>query len=262
MTTLLLSIWSLPAARSLADAARKSGWGALALDESPKLKPGDEIVFYGGTDVARDVAARLRLALLEPPLDLLAKLPLAFRQRAVEYCRFSDLQKLNKPTFVKPADALNKVFDAGIYANVRDIRASKGVAPDTPVLIAEPVEWLAEFRCFVLEGKVVTSSPYLSFGRPVWQPYGQGGEKATESKSVLTFFDRLLSQAKALLPPAFVVDIGLIEDRGWAVVEFNPAWCSGLLGADPKRILAVLRRACLNADSVPEADRRWVVVRR
>src|SRR6266849_5139621 len=139
MPTLLMSTWSLPAARSLGDAARQAGWITVAFDENPKLKPGTDTVFYGGTDVASEVASRYRLALLEPPLDLLAKLPLAFRQRAVEYCRFRDLQKLTKPTFVKPADALDKVFDAGIYSSVRDIRAPKGVAPDTPVLIAEPV---------------------------------------------------------------------------------------------------------------------------
>src|SRR5262245_38856761 len=42
---------------------------------------------------------------------------------------------------------------------------------------------------------------------------------------------RLLAERTVALPPAFVVDVGLIEGRGWAVVEFNPAWCSGLLGA-------------------------------
>ena len=254
MPTLLVSTWSLPAARLLADAARRIGWDAQAFDDKPTVKPGDDIIFYGGTDVAEDVAARFDLALLEPPLDLLAKIPLAFRQRAVEYCRFSDLQKLHKPTFVKPADALRKLFDAGVYADVRDIRTPKNIDARTPVLIAEPVEWSAEFRCFVSEGKVAASSPYLSFGRPVWQPYDKGGEKATESKSVLVFCERLLTQAKALLPPAFVVDVGLIEDRGWAVVEFNPAWCSGLLGADPQRVLAVLRRACHPANAVKRTN--------
>jgi hypothetical protein len=46
------------------------------------------------------------------------------------------------------------------------------------------------------------------------------------------------------LPCALVIDVGLIEDRGWAVVEFNAAWCSGILSADPDRVLDVLSRAC------------------
>jgi hypothetical protein len=35
------------------------------------------------------------------------------------------------------------------------------------------------------------------------------------------------------------MDIGLIDERVWAVVEFNPAWCSGVHGAESKRILVV-----------------------
>jgi hypothetical protein len=201
------------------------------------------------------------LALLEPPLDLLATLPQQFRCRGVEFGKYRDLLRLNGPAFVKPADALRKLFDAGIYANVRDIRAPRAVAPDTPVLVAEPVEWSAEFRCFILEGKAVAVSPYLSFGRPVWRPFAPGSQEAKASPSVLAFCDRLLARKEVAFPPAFVMDVGLIEDRGWAVVEFNPVWCSGVLGADPKQVLAALRRACQDARMVTKADRRWIVPR-
>ena len=63
------------------------------------------------------------------------------------------------------------------------------------------------------------------------------------------------------LPPAFVVDVGLIEYRGWAVVEFNPAWCAGLLAADPRAILPILIRATQSAERLSEADERSVVRR-
>src|SRR4029453_15325764 len=109
---------------------------------------------------------------------------------------------------------------------------------------AEPVEWLAEYRCFVREGEVVASSPYLSFGRPVWRPWGQGGEKAVPSKDALAVCSRLLAAGSPALPPALGGEWGLVEGGGWAVVEFNPAWCSGLLGADPASVLSVLERSC------------------
>jgi hypothetical protein len=125
--------------------------------------------------------------------------------------------------------------------------------------VAEPVEFLAEFRCFVQEGSVVATSPYLSFGRPAWRAWGQGGEKATPSMDAVVVCWRLLEARSRVLPPAFVVDVGLVEGRGWAVVEFNPAWCSGLLGADPAPVLGVLERACQDADSLSVADAAWVV---
>ena len=62
------------------------------------------------------------------------------------------------------------------------------------------------------------------------------------------------------LPPAVVVDVGLIDDRGWAVVEFNPVFCAGLLGADPAAVLPVLARACRPRDHLG-ADERWVIER-
>jgi ATP-grasp domain-containing protein len=259
MHTLLFSTSSLPAARLLAGAARELGWQSCALDETPAPKTSGRVVFYGGTDVVLAVAKRFHLALLEPPLDLLARLPFSLRCRAVEYRRRKDLDRLLAPTFVKPADPLNKAFDAGIYRDMRQVRVPEAVDPETPVLVSEPVEWLAEYRCFVLEGAVAAASPYLSFGRPIWRPYERGGEPARVPPHVLTLCDRLVSEPGISLPPAFVVDVGLVEERGWAVVEFNPAWCSGLLGCDPRQVLPVLQRACHGRDSVPRADRRWVI---
>lgn len=259
-TTLLLSTRKMPGTLALADAACEAGWSVHAWDEDPPSLPAGRVVYYGRTDVVTQAAASYRLALLEPPLDLLARLPTPLRLRDVEFARFRDLSRLMRPTFVKPADPLDRCFDAGVYSNPGDIRAPRGIDPYTPVLVAESVEWLAEFRCFVREGSVVATSPYLSFGRPVWRSWGQGGEKAAASRDAVAVCWRLFD-ARLALPPAFVVDVGLVEGRGWAVVEFNPAWCSGLLGADPTAVLGVLERACRDADALATEDCRWVVDR-
>lgn len=258
MQTLVLSTWSLPAAVALAEAAKNAGWQAYALDDQPDLRPRGKIVFYGGTDVALMVAARFQIALLEPTFDLLSQLPQEFRSREVEYVPFRDLSRLKSPTFVKPADALNKRFDAGVYSNIRDIRIQGEVNADCPVLIAEPVDWSAEFRCFIVDRKIVAWSPYVSFGRPNWKPFSRGTISDQPPPSVAAFCNRLFSRPEILIPPAFVMDIGLIDDRGWAVVEFNPAWCSGVLGADPAKVIAVLDRACQDSARLRIADQRWV----
>ncbi|HVT68398.1 MAG TPA: ATP-grasp domain-containing protein, partial [Trebonia sp.] len=258
--TLLLSTRAMPGTAALADAAHEAGWSVHAWDEDPPDLPLGRVVYYGRTDVVRQAADRYRLALLEPPLDLLARLPASLRLRDVEFARFRDLSRLKRPTFVKPADPLDRCFDAGVYSDARDIRATRVIDPSLPVLVAEPVEFLAEFRCFVREGSVVATSPYLSFGRPVWRAWGQGGEKAAPSMDAVVVCWRLFDVGVAL-PPAFVVDVGLVEGRGWAVVEFNPAWCSGLLGAEPAAVLGVLERACRDADALDAADAAWVVER-
>jgi hypothetical protein len=43
-----------------------------------------------------------------------------------------------------------------------------------------------------------------------------------------------------LLPRAVVVDVGLIDGRGWAVIEFNAAWGAGLNGCDPDKVLPAI----------------------
>jgi hypothetical protein len=44
-------------------------------------------------------------------------------------------------------------------------------------------------------------------------------------------------------PRAYVLDVGLITARGWAVVEFNAAWGAGLNGCDPNRVLPAIAAA-------------------
>ena len=41
-----------------------------------------------------------------------------------------------------------------------------------------------------------------------------------------------------------VVDIGLIKDNGWAVIESNQAWASGIYGCDPYGVLTVIQNTC------------------
>ena len=42
-----------------------------------------------------------------------------------------------------------------------------------------------------------------------------------------------------------VVDVGVIRNHGWAVIECNAAFSSGIYGCDPVAVLPVLRRACV-----------------
>src|SRR5262245_44511374 len=114
MVTLLLSTWSLPSARALADAARRAGWNSVAFDENRHDSLRGEIVYYGGTDLALEAAKQFGLAFLEPPLDLLTRVPMALRLRPVESAQFADTTNLRSPAFIKPADPLNKAFDPSV----------------------------------------------------------------------------------------------------------------------------------------------------
>ncbi|QEG26054.1 hypothetical protein GobsT_07890 [Gemmata obscuriglobus] len=103
-------------------AALDAGWSVIrsSRDCVPTNVP--EPVVYVTTELAVLAARTLDIALLEPPFDLLTRVPGRFLRRAVGFATFADLTRLQKRTFVKPADPLDKWFDAGLYANARDIR--------------------------------------------------------------------------------------------------------------------------------------------
>ncbi|MDA7887578.1 ATP-grasp domain-containing protein [bacterium] len=46
------------------------------------------------------------------------------------------------------------------------------------------------------------------------------------------------------------MDVGLIRGRGWAVVECNECWASGIYACDPTRVLETLVSAAVKSDTM------------
>ena len=61
----------------------------------------------------------------------------------------------------------------------------------------------------------------------------------------------------AELPACLVALGGEIDGQGWAVVEFNECWASGIYACDPERVLDTLLRACVPLSTMADVDRRW-----
>ncbi|MBD1904208.1 MULTISPECIES: ATP-grasp domain-containing protein [Cyanophyceae] len=59
--------------------------------------------------------------------------------------------------------------------------------------------------------------------------------------------ETLLPDERVEILQATVIDVGVIQGRGWAVVEQNAAWGAGLYGCDPIEVLEVLRYAVVAA---------------
>ena len=113
-----------------------------------------------------------------------------------------------------PEAANQKTFPARVYR-------SGGILPeipdDDPVLVSEPVEWVAEFRFFVRDRRVHAWSPYWLTG-----PGSNGDEWLVDPEmTALTrgLVDRVLADPRVDLPAALVIDAGVIRGVGPAVVE-------------------------------------------
>jgi hypothetical protein len=58
-------------------------------------------------------------------------------------------------------------------------------------------------------------------------------------------------------PKAFVLDVGIIKGKGWAVVEPNECWGSGVYGCTPTKVLDVLLAATLQRRNATAEDMEW-----
>jgi hypothetical protein len=255
--TLVLPPRHTPDSIALWRAATAAGWPVERLPgwRLPADLAAHDIVFYGEPLLAAVIGPTCGTAFLGPGVDWVARLPYRFRQRDVEFCTLAEARRLDRPSFVKPAE--DKVFEAKIYASGADLPNSAMLPDETPVLVAEPVDWAIEWRSFVLEREVVTISPYLRRGALAQADDGSWPASKSELHDAQQFARRALADPAVDLPPAVVFDVGLIDGRGWAIVECNAAWGSGIYGCDAAQVLRCVRRACVRKEALTPAELRW-----
>lgn len=228
-------------------AAVARGWGVhRAIRFRGPDEPGDYFV-YGELTFADMMAERLDLGLLDPPDDFLTKLAKAWTGRTIEFTTAEQLPAFDTRRFVKPAN--DKVFQYGVYEKSSDVPL-RYVGPKCPVLVSEVVSFDLEVRLYVLDGKILTSEYYRLVG---------DHEEQTARDQANEFGAAVLKRYGDLLPSAVVLDVGHIEEQGWAVVEANQAYASGIYGeADVNAVLDVCRRSSGPMSKVSERDRKFL----
>jgi hypothetical protein len=244
MPTLILTPRFTADSQALWRAAIQLGWGVERLSSwriPDELRSIGEPVLYLEALFGPSLAEPFGLRLLEPAVDWLPRLPEELRKRRVSLMTLRAARALSEPAFVKPPN--DKSFPARVYRSGSDL--PEEYDGDSPVLVAEPVVWEKEFRCFVLDRHPRTLSVYLR-GAELQSALGFAASEA-ELDEARSFVQAVLADRRMDLPRATVLDVGVIVDRGWAVVEQNAAWGAGIYGCDPVQVLEVLRHA-----SVPD----------
>jgi ATP-grasp domain, R2K clade family 2 len=243
MPTLILTPRFTDDAQALWRAATQLGWGVERLTSwrvPEDLRGVPDPVLYLEGLFGPTLAEQFGLRLSEPADDWLPRLPKEHRRRWVYITTLGQARALDEPAFVKPPN--DKSFPARVYCGP-DLPVE--YSDDMPVLVAEVVVWEKEFRCFVLDREPCTLSVYLRDGQ--LQRVHDFAQTAEEEGEALGFVRTLLADPRVDLPRAAVLDVGVIRGRGWAVVEQNAAWGSGIYGCDPRRVLEVLKAAAVPA---------------
>lgn len=237
MPTLILTPRFRPDSQALWRAATGLGWNVERLTSwrqvPDELTQVEEPVLYAEALFAQHLGGQLGLQLKEPPDDWLPRLPYEFRKRDVVLTTLGGVRSMAFPRFIKPPN--DKCFPAKVCHSVDDLPVW---FPDEQiVLAAQVVAWEKEFRSFAVDGKVATASVYLREG--LVQTKADYASEPEELAEATLFAEQVLGASGTTEP--IVIDVGVIQDRGWAAIELNACWGSGVYGCDPEMVLMVLR---------------------
>ncbi|UFQ16985.1 MULTISPECIES: ATP-grasp domain-containing protein [Streptomyces] len=237
----------------LAEAAARRGLPVL--ERVPERGPGarGDLHWYGGPLAADRVAVPAGIALLEPADTWLAALSYELTHRRIQSTTLGEARALRRPAFVKPPS--DKSLPAAVYADGSRLpppNASARITDDATVLVSEVVEFAAEYRCFVRDGRVVTGGRYAVRGLLDPGPLASGAR---------AFAERVVARCAGAgpgLPGAVVLDVGPLTGGRWAVVEANMAWYAHCYTADPERVLDVVLAATGPHHAVTPTDRPFL----
>lgn len=142
------------------------------------------------------------------------------------------------PVFMKPSSDL-KAFDGCIVEagdtlerTISNGRRSKYLTDETLVLFSVEKQIEKEFRCFVVDGKIIDISSYKSDDVVQWKhPTIEERQKCED------FFQQVSSKYRP--DDCYVVDFCL-SDGTMKVVEYNCIHCSGFYTCDIAKILSAM----------------------
>ena len=187
----------------------------------PKLSR-QEVRVYGADTFCLVLAQKLDIALVSPKDDLIFSLPYRFVKRDINRLSLSEKAEFQYPLFYKPL--IPKLFRANVFQSEEELEDEcRGLEDNTEVLSSEVVKFIAEARFFICHSKIATYAVY------------EGEVPVNLLKNGIKLVEDLM--LNTILPRTVVIDIGLIKDKDWCVIEFNASWGSGLNGCDPSKVI-------------------------
>lgn len=144
---------------------------------------------------------------------------LGYAGRSIDLMTLGEaLAKTDYPYFVKPYSKL-KEFVGGVITKESDKRwFNDGIPQDTTVLVSEVVDFVSEYRGYVINGQLVGIKHYLG--------------------DFCLFPDcNIVKQAiadYASQPAAYSIDFGVTSSGKTLLIECNDGWSLGCYGLEPK----------------------------
>ena len=140
----------------------------------------------------------------------------AFRGRQIWQTQLGDIRHEKLPIFIKPVE--EKIAPGIVVEKWEDLEAEYGLlGPETMLYCSEAVDFVSEWRCFLLYGKIVGIQFY----------YGNsdaGCDRKTIDDAV---------RAYPNMPAGCALDFGVTADGRTLLIEMNDGYSLGYYGLEP-----------------------------
>lgn len=142
----------------------------------------------------------------------------AYTERYIVYTTMKGVRnKTEFPFFIKPKKI--KAFIPGVVKNEKELNIFFGtLSDDTEVMISGKVNFVSEYRCFIIGGEVKAVCHYL--GDPLIFPDGEIIQEMANYYSDCTSV-------------GYSLDVGVLDNGDTVLVECNDGWSLGSYGCDP-----------------------------
>lgn len=182
------------------------------------------------------------LKLNTPGSRLLLDTDQKFLQRSVVGLTVSQLEEFPYDGWWKPATAKIDAFPAAYYSfeEVKKLIIELALPAATELhYTATTLPIVEEHRCFIVNKKVVAQSLYRKV-------YEDGVVKFFDDdiediwNAEVKIFAEKVAQALHSSPNTYTMDIVRLSDGSYAVLEYNPTWCSGWYNCSLTGVLEAL----------------------
>ena len=115
--------------------------------------------------------------------------------------------------FAKPKEL--KLFTGQVFTPTSGMALLRSLEPHTPLYVSQVVDWLAEFRVYVLDGSIVACCRY--------------DDSEDELEPCMDTIHEAIAtlEASGEFPIAYGLDFGVLKDGATALIEANDAYALG-----------------------------------
>lgn len=155
------------------------------------------------------------------------------RMKMGEFRKSLEEGRTNYPFFIKP-DGLSKQFLGGIVSKKEIIDMFfTDVQDDVPILASEIVNFVSEYRCYIIEGQIVGINFYLGDFRVF-------PDMTVIDAAVAEYSSESVEYGGA--PAGYAMDFGVTDDGRTLLIECNDGWSLGNYGLEPSKYCRLLGR--------------------